>query len=92
MGLIEFADKDGVRWRVWHVDTPPSRAHLMDHVGDETLAGSRLALDEHRRQTLERDGRTRQQTTEFVTHGGQGRARAEQFLQHAIPRTRLCWS
>ena len=30
MGLIEFADKDGVRWRVWHVDTPPSRAPLMD--------------------------------------------------------------
>jgi len=30
MGLIEFADKQGVRWRVWHVDTPPSRAHLMD--------------------------------------------------------------
>ena len=30
MGLIEFADKDGVRWRVWHVDTPASRAHLMD--------------------------------------------------------------
>ena len=30
MGLVEFADKDGVRWRVWHVDTPASRAHLMD--------------------------------------------------------------
>ena len=30
MGLIEFADNDGVRWRVWQVDTPPSRAHLMD--------------------------------------------------------------
>jgi hypothetical protein len=30
MGLIEFSDKQGVRWRVWHVDTPPSRAHLMD--------------------------------------------------------------
>ena len=30
MGLIEFADNGGVRWRVWHVDTPPSRAHLMD--------------------------------------------------------------
>ena len=30
MGLVEFADKDGVRWRVWHVETPSSRAHLMD--------------------------------------------------------------
>ncbi|HEX7978367.1 MAG TPA: hypothetical protein VF461_07175 [Gemmatimonadaceae bacterium] len=30
MGLIEFADKDGVHWRVWHVETPPARAHLMD--------------------------------------------------------------
>ena len=30
MGLVEFADKHGVRWRVWHVETPPSRAHLMD--------------------------------------------------------------
>jgi len=30
MGLVEFADKDGVRWRAWHVDTPSSRAHLMD--------------------------------------------------------------
>ena len=30
MGLIEFADTDGVRWRVWHVETPPARAHLMD--------------------------------------------------------------
>ena len=30
MGLVEFTDKDGVSWRVWHVETPPSRAHLMD--------------------------------------------------------------
>ena len=30
MGLIEFADADGNRWRVWHVETPASRAHLMD--------------------------------------------------------------
>ena len=30
MGLIDFADGDGVRWRVWHVETPASRAHLMD--------------------------------------------------------------
>jgi len=30
VGLIEFADTDGVRWRVWHVETPPARAHLMD--------------------------------------------------------------
>jgi len=30
VGLIEFADSDGVSWRVWHVETPPSRAHLMD--------------------------------------------------------------
>jgi hypothetical protein len=30
VGLIEFADTDGARWRVWHVETPPARAHLMD--------------------------------------------------------------
>jgi hypothetical protein len=30
MGLIEFDDSEGIRWRVWHVETPPSRAHLMD--------------------------------------------------------------
>ena len=30
MGLVDFADTEGVRWRVWHVETPPSRAHLMD--------------------------------------------------------------
>lgn len=30
MGLVDFTDKDGVSWRVWHVDTPPARAHLMD--------------------------------------------------------------
>ena len=30
MGLVEFADKDGVRWRLWQVETPASRAHLMD--------------------------------------------------------------
>jgi hypothetical protein len=30
VGLIEFADTDGVRWRAWHVETPASRAHLMD--------------------------------------------------------------
>ena len=30
MGLVEFADSDGIRWRVWHVETPASRAHLMD--------------------------------------------------------------
>jgi hypothetical protein len=30
MGLIDFADSEGIRWRVWHVETPPSRAHLMD--------------------------------------------------------------
>ena len=30
MGLIDFADADGSRWRVWHVETPASRAHLMD--------------------------------------------------------------
>lgn len=30
MGLIEFTDKQGVAWRVWHVETPATRAHLMD--------------------------------------------------------------
>src|SRR5215213_10121230 len=30
MGLVEFADAEGIRWRVWQVETPPSRAHLMD--------------------------------------------------------------
>ena len=30
MGLVEFSDGEGIRWRVWHVETPASRAHLMD--------------------------------------------------------------
>jgi hypothetical protein len=30
VGLIEFNDADGIGWRVWHVDTPAARAHLMD--------------------------------------------------------------
>lgn len=30
MGLIEFTDKQGDSWRVWQVETPPMRAHLMD--------------------------------------------------------------
>jgi hypothetical protein len=30
MGLIEFSDNKGGQWRVWHVETPPARAHLMD--------------------------------------------------------------
>ena len=30
MGLIDFADTAGTRWRVWQVETPPARAHLMD--------------------------------------------------------------
>jgi hypothetical protein len=30
VGLIEFADSSGIRWRVWHVETPAARAHLMD--------------------------------------------------------------
>jgi hypothetical protein len=25
-----FNDAQGVRWRVWHVETPSSRAHLMN--------------------------------------------------------------
>ena len=25
-----FRDAAGVRWRVWHVETSPARAHLMD--------------------------------------------------------------
>jgi hypothetical protein len=30
VGLLNFTDDDGVRWRVWHVETPAARAHLMD--------------------------------------------------------------
>lgn len=30
VGLISFTDPEGVRWRVWQVDTPAARAHLMD--------------------------------------------------------------
>ena len=30
MGLMTFKDADGTRWRVWKVETPASRAHLMD--------------------------------------------------------------
>ena len=30
MGLLTFHDKTKVRWRVWHVETPTARAHLMD--------------------------------------------------------------
>lgn len=27
--LLTFDDADGVRWRVWQVETPAARAHLM---------------------------------------------------------------
>ena len=30
MSLTTFRDGAGVRWRVWHVETPRTRAHLMD--------------------------------------------------------------
>ena len=30
MGLINFTDSVGIRWRVWQVETPAARAHLMD--------------------------------------------------------------
>ena len=30
MGLLTFQDASGSRWRVWHVETPAARAHLMD--------------------------------------------------------------
>lgn len=30
MGLLTFRDPADVRWRVWHVETPIARAHLMD--------------------------------------------------------------
>lgn len=30
MGLLSFTDAAGVRWRVWQVETPAARAHLMD--------------------------------------------------------------
>lgn len=32
MGLINFRDRKGTGWRVWHVDMPAERAHLMDAV------------------------------------------------------------
>jgi len=30
VGLLNFVDSSGTRWRVWHVETPTARAHLMD--------------------------------------------------------------
>lgn len=30
VGLLTFQDATGTRWRVWHVETPRARAHLMD--------------------------------------------------------------
>ena len=30
MGLVTFEDSSGTRWRVWQVETPAARAHLMD--------------------------------------------------------------
>lgn len=30
MGLLAFEDADGVCWRVWRVETPRARAHLME--------------------------------------------------------------
>ena len=30
MGLMTFNDSTGARWRVWRVETPAARAHLMD--------------------------------------------------------------
>ena len=30
MGLINFTDSEGIRWRVWQVETPAARAHLME--------------------------------------------------------------
>lgn len=30
MGLLTFKDSAGVRWRVWRVETPAARAHLME--------------------------------------------------------------
>jgi hypothetical protein len=30
VGLLTFQDSNGARWRVWHVETPTARAHLMD--------------------------------------------------------------
>src|SRR3954469_22062285 len=30
VGLLNFVDSSGTRWRVWHVETPMARAHLMD--------------------------------------------------------------
>lgn len=30
MGLLTFKDSAGMRWRVWRVETPAARAHLME--------------------------------------------------------------
>ena len=30
MALMTFKDDAGDEWRVWHVETPAARAHLMD--------------------------------------------------------------
>ena len=30
MGLVHFTDSRGAQWRVWQVETPAARAHLME--------------------------------------------------------------
>ncbi len=30
MGLVSFADSNGISWRVWQVSSPAATAHLMD--------------------------------------------------------------
>ena len=30
MGLVHFTDSRGTPWRVWQVETPAARAHLME--------------------------------------------------------------
>jgi len=30
VGLLSFKDSAGINWRVWQVETPAARAHLMD--------------------------------------------------------------
>ena len=30
LGLLHFTDSHGTRWRVWQVETPAARAHLME--------------------------------------------------------------
>ena len=60
------------------------RAHLMDDVCDQPLAGSCFSLNQDRGESFERNGRACQEASKLVPHGRQRRAHTEQLLQHVL--------